>query len=282
MLATFRRLFLNFGLRICRITKAKSMKNLIYMLAAACVASSCASSYNIEGTSNISTLDGQKVYLKVIQGDEFKDIDSCDVLHGQFSMHGTVDTARMALLVNDNMRMPLVLEEGNVTIKIDNAERVVGGTAMNDSLFNFVKTFSQLENEESDLVHTHDQAIMNGDDMEQVVEELNRRYLVITEKKDKLVTKFITDNFDNVLGPGVFLMVTMNDVYPELSPWIEDIMSKATDHFKNDAYVKMYYERAQENQAIRNGTKDIATPAPQNPDRPIDAAPTPADMARQK
>lgn len=252
------------------------------MIAVAAIATSCAKSYNIEGTSNISTLDGQKFYLKVLKGDEFKDIDSCDVLHGAFSMCGTVDTAKIALLVNDNLRVPLVLEEGKVDIKLDMAEHTVSGTEMNDSLFAFVKTFEQLENEENDLVHTHDQAIMNGEDMNQVIEELNRRYIAIGERKDKLVTKFITDNFDNVLGPGVFMMVTMGDVYPELSPWIEDIMSKATDKFKNDPYVKMYYERAQENQAIRNGTKDVVAPVASSPERPLDTTPTPAELAEPK
>lgn len=255
------------------------MKSLIYILATAATMASCARSYNIEGVSNISNLDGQKVYLKVLQGEEFKNIDSCDVLHGQFSMHGTVDTVKMAMLVNDNLRLPVVLEEGDVKITIAAAENSFGGTLLNDSLFNFVKTFSQLENEESELVHTHDQAIMNGDDMNQVVEQLNQKYIDISEQKDKLVTKFIADNFDNVLGPGVFLMVTINDVYPELSPWVEDIMSKATDKFKNDPYVKMYYEKAQENQAIRNGTKEIAMPQASEADRPLDAAPTPSEMA---
>ena len=35
-----------------------------------------------------------------------------------------------------------------------------------------------------------------------------------------------------------------------LSPWIEDIMSKATERFKNDPYVRDYYQKAQENQAL--------------------------------
>ncbi len=70
------------------------------------------------------------------------------------------------------------------------------------------------------------------------------------------MTSFVTDNFDNVLDPGVFFLVTMGNQYPMLSPWIEDIMSKATDHFKNDPYVKDYYQKAQENQAIMNGTHE--------------------------
>ena len=76
-------------------------------------------------------------------------------------------------------------------------------------------------------------------------------------QEDSLVTNFIVENFDNVLGPGVFMMVTGNYQYPILTPQIEDIMSKATEYFKNDPYVKDYYEKAQENQAIMNGMKEM-------------------------
>ena len=38
-----------------------------------------------------------------------------------------------------------------------------------------------------------------------------------------------------------------------LTPQIEDIMSKATDKFKNDPYVKEYYQVATENMAKMQG-----------------------------
>ena len=99
----------------------------------------------------------------------------------------------------------------------------------------------------------------------------------------------MTENFDNVLGPGVFFMVTIGNRYPQLTPWIEDIMSKATENFKNDPYVKDYYKKAQENEAIMNGLKDAsdqmpmgAPPAPAPGTMPDAAAPapTPNDLAR--
>ena len=110
----------------------------------------------------------------------------------------------------------------------------------------------------------------------------------LSKQEDDLITGFITDNFDNVLGPGVFFMVTISDQYPELTPWIEDIMSKATDKFKNDPYVKDYYKKAQENQAIMNGMHDAtdatAAPAPSAdvaPNGPAPApAPTPNELAQ--
>ena len=73
---------------------------------------------------------------------------------------------------------------------------------------------------------------------------------------------------DNVLGPYIFINVCMNRYnVPMLDAWVEDIMSKATDKFKNDPQVKEYYEAAQENQNIMNGTKmpeQTPQPAQQN------------------
>ena len=91
--------------------------------------------------------------------------------------------------------------------------------------------------------------------------KLNEEAIRLADQEDKLVTSFVTENFDNVLGPGVFFMVTMRNQYPMLSPWIEDIMSKATEHFKNDPYVKDYYQKAQENEQIMNGTRDAGQDA---------------------
>lgn len=60
-------------------------------------------------------------------------------------------------------------------------------------------------------------------------------------------------------------------------------MSKATDHFKNDSYVKDYYQKAQENEQIMNGTRDMqpGAPAVSAQSAPEAApAPTPNDLAR--
>ena len=75
----------------------------------------------------------------------------------------------------------------------------------------------------------------------------------------------------------------MGNQYPMLTPWIEDMMSKATDHFKNDSYVKDYYQKAQENEQIMNGTRDMQPGAPAVSAQPAPEAapaPTPNDLAR--
>lgn len=269
------------------------MNKIFYAFISLLALTSCANSYDITGTSNVSTLDGRMLYLKVLKDAEFKSVDSCDVVHGQFHFNGTLDSVRMAnIFMDDEPVLPLVLESGAITVKLDDTQQVVSGSPLNDKLFGFFKKYQQLQNQQRELVHKHDQAIMNGSDMNVVTRQLTAEANRLAEQEDKLVTTFVTDNFDNVLGAGVFFLVTMGNQYPMLSPWIEDIMSKATDHFKNDAYVKDYYQKAQENQAIMNGTHESTggvTPemeqmaAPQGDPSAATApaaTPTPNDLAK--
>ena len=261
------------------------MINILYAFFTLLAMTSCANSYNIQGTSNVSTLDGRMLYLKILKNNDFKNIDSCDVVHGQFHFDGNLDSVRMAnIFMDDEAVLPLVLESGDINVKLDDAQQIVSGTPLNDKLFKFFKKYQQLQNQQMELVHKHDQAIMNGSDMEMVTRKLNEEAIRLADQEDKLVTSFVTENFDNVLGPGVFFMVTMRNQYPMLSPWIEDIMSKATEHFKNDPYVKDYYQKAQENEQIMNGTRDAGQDASamQAPQVDPNAAPAPTanDLAK--
>ncbi len=261
------------------------MNKILYAFITLLAMTSCANSYNIQGTSNVSTLDGRMLYLKILKNNDFKNIDSCDVVHGQFHFDGNLDSVRMAnIFMDDEAVLPLVLESGEINVKLDDAQQIVSGTPLNDKLFKFFKKYQQLQNQQMELVHKHDQAIMNGSDMEVVTRKLNEEAIQLADQEDKLVTSFVTENFDNVLGPGVFFMVTMRNQYPMLSPWIEDIMSKATEHFKNDPYVKDYYQKAQENEQIMNGTRDAGQDASamQAPQVDPNAAPAPTanDLAK--
>ena len=111
------------------------MIKLLYCFFASIVLASCAGSYNIEGSSNVSMLDGHKLYLKVLKDDAIKNIDSCDIVHGKFSFVGNVDTTRVAnVYMDDDIIMPVVLEDGDIVVKIDNTQHTIGGTPLNDKL----------------------------------------------------------------------------------------------------------------------------------------------------
>lgn len=231
-----------------------SMKKVLFLSVIVAFFASCASTYNVEGSSSVSALDGNKLYLKAIKNNEFKNIDSCEVVHGEFHFTGLLDTIRMAsLYMDDESIMPVVLEKGEIVVKIDPARQMVGGTPMNDSLYKFIDKHNQLTNRMNELSHKQSQMLLEGLDEETIDRQLANEAAKIAQEEDNLVMKFIEANFDNVLGPGVFMMITSQYRYPILTPQIEDIMSKATDKFKNDPYVKDYYQTAQENEKRMTG-----------------------------
>ena len=230
------------------------MHKILFAFATMALMASCAKSYNVQGSSSISSLDGSKLYLKAVKNNELKSIDSCDIVHGQFHFSGILDTVRMAnLFMDDQSLMPVVLEEGEIVIKIDNAAQSVGGTPLNDKLYKFIDKHKQLDNRMSELSHRQSQMMLEGVDELTINEHLNAEAEKIAAEEDKLVTSFIVENFDNVLGPGVFMMITSGFNVPVLTPQIEDIMSKATEKFKNDPYVKEYYQVASDNMAKMQG-----------------------------
>ena len=49
--------------------------------------------------------------------------------------------------------LPLVLESGSITVKLDDTQQVVSGTPMNDKLFGFFKKYQQIQNQLRELVH---------------------------------------------------------------------------------------------------------------------------------
>ena len=97
---------------------------------------SCADQYNIAGNSSIASLDGRMLYLKVSDGERTSAIDSSEVIHGRFNFMGMVDSIMMGALYMDNESvLPLVIENGNLTIKMDNTEQRVSGGPLNDRLY---------------------------------------------------------------------------------------------------------------------------------------------------
>ncbi len=253
------------------------MNKMLYASVVMALLASCASSYNVTGSSSVSALDGSKLYLKTYKSGEVKNLDSCDVVHGEFHFAGLLDSVRMAnLFMDDESIMPVVLEEGEIVMKIAPAGPSVGGTPLNDSLYKFIDKHNQLISQMNELGHKQNQMILDGIDEQTISEQLNAEAAKITSEEDELVTKFIEANFDNVLGPGVFMMITSQYRFPILTPQIEYIMSKATKAFKEDPYVKDYYQTAQENEQRMNGLSETAVPA--TPSAPA-APPAPALQA---
>ena len=252
------------------------MNKIFYAVVIIATLASCAESYSIQGSSSVSSLDGSKLYLKTVKDQELKNLDSCDVVHGKFRFAGLLDTVKIANLYMDDqsLMMPVVVEKGEIEIRIDNTSRTVTGSPLNEKLYQFIQRHDQIGNELNELSHKQSQMLLEGIDEDVINRQLSAEAARLAQQEDSLVTNFIVENFDNVLGPGVFMMMTSGYQYPVLTPQIEDIMSKATKKFKEDAYVKEYYETATAIQARQNGLVDDA---PQTQTQPSSQMPSATD-----
>jgi hypothetical protein len=259
-------------------------KTLLAALAALAI-TSC-TKYNITGSSDMQGLDGRMVFLKTTADDKVLSLDSCDVIHGKFRFSGNLDSTHVVTLcMGDTPLMPVVLEDGDISIVMNGQRQECTGTPLNDTLSAFNERYQKLVFELDDLAHQQSQAIMNGENMDIVNKRLDAKAQRIIAEEDQLISRFISENFDNCLGPYVFQMATSGYEYPVLVPWIEALMAKATDAFKNDRYVKEYMQAAQHNQDIMTGVIDPATPSTQqtpfNHQRPLPPPPpTPNEMAK--
>ena len=227
-----------------------SSVSLVMLLLASCA------NYSISGTTDLQNIDGRKLFLRATQPQSVVSIDSCDVVHGKFKFSGSLDSIQVVMLCIEDMPvLPVVLEDGTINVLMNDMRQECTGTALNDSLTSFNNRYAELVSRIEDLGHQQNQGYMNGEDMDSLNIVLQRESEVLTQQEDEMITDFISQNFDNCLGPYVFQLATSSFKYPMLTPWIEALMTKATDTFKNSPYVKDYLSVAKENQDIMTGVK---------------------------
>ena len=212
---------------------------------------SCTHTYKIEGTSSVNSLDGKKLYLKTVQDGELLKIDSAEVIHGLFSMKGKMDSVQMVTLyMDDESIMPIVLERGKVTVTISNMEIKAEGTPLNTALYEFIRKKNELEVSIEELEQKETRMVMDGADYEEIHRQMVSEGDSLVNEMNKYVKKFISDNYENVLGPNVFIMLCNSLPYPVMTPQIDDIIKDAPYSFKDNKMVKEYLKKAKENMKL--------------------------------
>lgn len=224
------------------------MKNYLWSVIFLLAFASCSTGYTIEGSSSVLRLDGKMLFVKIPQGNQMVKIDSAEVIHGVFSMEGIVDSAVIAsLYMDDESIMPFVVEDGDIRIQIDNARMMVSGTPLNERLYEFVKSKSVLEDRAYEVERMESRMIMEGMSEAEIALEVGKEREKLSNELDELAKTFIQQNYDNVLGPGIFIMLCNGFPYPVLTPVIEEIVDGAPEGFKNHYLIKGYMDAAREN-----------------------------------
>lgn len=219
-----------------------------YLLLGILTLSSCTGEYKIAGNSSVATLDGRTLYLKVPEGKKMNLIDSSKVIHGRFSFMGMVDSIMMAeLCMDDESVMPLVLENANLKVKVDNIDQRVTGGPLNDKLYHFIVRKNQLDNQYMELSYEEMHMMMRGCSPKTIHESLGPKAEKLAQEIENTETSFIIQNYDNCLGPGVFMLICNQYSTPIMTEQIKYILKKAPKVFLEHPYVKSYVKMAREN-----------------------------------
>lgn len=212
---------------------------------------SCTDKYKIEGTTSVNSLDGKKLYLKILRGEEWVKTDSAEVVHGAFSMKGKVDSVQMATLyMDDESIMPIVLESGKITVTISNTDIKATGTSLNTALYDFIAKRNALEESILELERKETRMVMEGNDLEEIHSQLMAEGDSLMTEMNKYVKTFISKNYENVLGPSVFMMLCSSMPYPVMTPQIDEIIKDAPYSFKSNKLVREFLSKAKENMKL--------------------------------
>jgi hypothetical protein len=208
--------------------------------------SSCADSYSITGTSLQSMFDSKMAFLEYHKGEKLVKIDSCEIVHGKFSMTGSLDSVMCVMLNMGEASMPVVLEKGNITVSVQNAMMKVEGTPLNEKLYTFLMSRDSLTMQLAELPKREAELILGGMNYDEVSVEMAEDEAELRSALDKLETNFIVDNFDNVLGVTWFLELCntayLHFGYPTTTPQIDEIYGRAPDSFRNNSSIREYMD----------------------------------------
>ena len=210
---------------------------------------SCAEQYSVVGSSSESLLDGRMAYIKTIDNNSYQTLDSCEVLHGNFHMAGPLDSVRfVTLFMGDDSFIPFVLEEGDVKIEIQNSQIRIGGTPLNERLYVFFTSRDSLAMLRAELPKRESQMYLEGYSQDEILDLLSGEQIKLNMALDKLETKFITDNYDNVLGVTWFLELCNRAYnmfgYATTTPQIDEIYGQAPESFRQQPAIKAFMEEA--------------------------------------
>lgn len=199
----------------------------------------------------MSSLDGKMLFIKILQDGQWVKLDSAEVIHGLFSMKGKVDSVMMATLyMDDEAILPLVVEGGDIEVTITNTQLQVKGSPLNDALYEFIEKKNSLDLQIEELERKEARMVMEGVDLAEIHEQLMKEGEELVNEMNQYVKKFISDNYENVLGPSVFMMLCSSLPYPVMTPQIEDIMKDAPYSFKMNKMVKEFVSKAKENMKL--------------------------------
>ncbi len=205
--------------------------------------SSCSSEYKIDGSSTVQGFNGQKLYLRITTDGVTRDVclDSCEIVHGTFNFCGAVDSVAMAeLYMGSYPMMPVVLENGELFVQMDNMLQTISGGPLNNLLNDFLIKHMKLENDLWDLDRRARCMIYEGKSAEDIILTLDPIRRDVVKKMKDLEIGFVKQNYDNPLGPGYFIRMCNDEISETSEEVIHNILHDATPKFLSHPFVQNF------------------------------------------
>lgn len=226
------------------------MKNTLALLLLSLLVISCGDSFCVKGSIVSDVINGEYVYIKRVDNGVTHTIDSCKVRHGAFEMSGTSDSAYIVSLYIGNIPiLPFVAERGNIDLQITDDAVTVGGTPLNDELNALIRRQASLERRMTELERLETSLILNGSTTEAAADCVSDSIESVGAVVQELMNSYVRRNFDNVLGPCIFALMYSAVPSPILDDELESLYNDAPEAFRNDSFVKAFYDVARENAA---------------------------------
>ena len=159
----------------------------------------------------------------------------------EYKIEGSSSVSRL-----DGKMLFVKVPSGDRMLSIDSAE-VIHGMFKMEGITDFVGKKTSLDDRAYELERQESRMIMDGKAPDEIQREITREREKLAAEMNALAKEFIQKNYDNVLGPGVFIMLCSNFPYPVMTPLIEEIIEEAPDRFKNNSLVKEYVTVARSN-----------------------------------
>ena len=209
---------------------------------------SCNGGYRITGSIATDMLNGKYVYVKGNRGDVQHILDSCIIEDSRFAMQGSVDSSFIAsLFVGETPVVPFVLEPGNICIDITSDAVAITGTPLNNQLWELMSQKLAIEKQMDELERMEISLILDGCTAEAAASYVSASIDSVGTAMEQLMNGFIRENIDNVLAPCVFALMYSAVPVPLMNSNLEKLYNDAPEQFRNDAFVKRFYDVAREN-----------------------------------
>lgn len=150
--------------------------------------------YTINGTIHGIDINGEPAELSRIEGKTL--VQQTAIRNNKFMFTGSVDKPELWILFIENHRIPFVIENADISIKIYPDSTRISGTKTNDDFQQFIDKSNAYKKQITEVYNKHQAAIDSPEERER----LENLYQEMEKSWQSQVASFVKENINNPAG----------------------------------------------------------------------------------